>query len=296
VASPPSTVSEPRWATSRDGVAIAVHHLAGDGTGRPLLVAHATGFNAGSYRPLGTVLAADFDVWAADLRGHGASSVPPGSPVDWDLYGDDADAAVDAVPHAQPIVGFGHSMGGASLLVAASRRPERFAGLVLFEPIVIPPERRTGPSENHLAMGARRRRRQFDSVDAAYANFASKRPMNAFDPAALRGYVDDGFRPVDPRHPDGPVELTCDPAHEADTFEASTRHPLWERLADIKVPVAVVAGRTDDGELPAELAPAIAAELPNGTAHSHPELDHFGPFTNPAALSAIVRDAVSGWT
>jgi len=272
-----------------------VQRLAAGAADHPLLIAHATGFNAASYRPMAEALAPDFDVWAFDARGHGLTPAVTGEAVDWDRYGDDAETALDHLTAGSRVIGFGHSMGGAALLVAADRQPARFAGLVLFEPIVMPPAVREQVGSTGLAAGARKRRRRFDSRAAASANFASKPPMQAFDPAALRGYVDEGFRPVDPAAPDGPVELSCAPDHEADTFEASARHRLWERLAGIEVPVAVIVGRTDDGEMPAELAPQVAAELPAGELLRHPELDHFGPFVHPGAVAEIVRAAAAPW-
>ena len=74
---------------STDGVEIAVHDLGG--TGPPLLISHATGFHGRCYEPLAHALADRFHSVAFDYRGHGDTPQPDG-PVDWQRYGDDAEA------------------------------------------------------------------------------------------------------------------------------------------------------------------------------------------------------------
>ncbi len=92
-----------------------------------VLVAHATGFHAHAYLPVAAALAPRFHTFAFDFRGHGDTPLAPGWAVDWDGYGDDAVAAAEAVAAtpAPPrgLIGFGHSMGGTALLLAAHRRP-----------------------------------------------------------------------------------------------------------------------------------------------------------------------------
>ena len=71
------------------GVQIAVHDLGG--TGERLLVSHATGFHGRCYEPMAAALAHRFHSVAFDYRGHGDTPRPDG-PVDWERYGDDAEA------------------------------------------------------------------------------------------------------------------------------------------------------------------------------------------------------------
>lgn len=277
---------------STDGVEVALHELAGDAAGqRPLVfVAHATGFHARAYLPLAAALAERFHVVGADFRGHGDTAAPAG-PVDWRGYGDDADAVagyLSARPGGEGgLIGFGHSKGGAALLMAADRHPERFRLLVVFEPIVFPPAE-TGAErpESPLVAGARRRRATFPSVEAAIENYAAKPPMAAFDPAALDAYVRYGFRPDH----DG-ITLKCAPEHEAQTFETGGNHATWARLPDIGVPTLVVAGRVDEDQ-PSSRALPIAAALPRGRSLELPELDHFGPFTHPGLIAEVISTAV----
>jgi pimeloyl-ACP methyl ester carboxylesterase len=275
---------------SSDNVNVAVHDFGGSGP--PLLLSHATGFHGYCYLPIADALDEVFTSYALDYRGHGDTPRPTDWKVDWDRYGDDALAAGRAIAPAGGLIAFGHSMGGAALLMAAHRDPGLFDTIVIFEPIVFPtdqerPEGSTGEEPPRLVTGARRRRASFDSFDQALQNFASKPPMMAFDPDVLRMYVAHGFAPS----PEG-VRLKCDPEHEARTFEQGGLHRTWDLLPEIETRVVVVTGVLD-GQGPAAIAEGIADRLPNSTFVSRPEFDHFGPFVHPAAFATLITESTT---
>lgn len=266
---------------SSDDVEVALHALGGSGP--TLLVSHATGMHGRAYGPMALRLTADFTVWAADLRGHGEAGVPAGGDFVWRGFRDDVLAVVDHLRARDPdgpLVAFGHSMGGAALLLAELARPGTFARLYLFEPIVFPP---TGiePRPNPLAEGARRRRERFDSYEAAIERYASKPPMSAFRPDALEAYVRHGFEPDG----DG-VRIRCRGEHEARTFEHAAGHDAWDRLGELDLPVRLGVG--DDGSPPAVAAPLVADRI-EGATLEHFAFTHFGPFTHPDEVGDAVR-------
>src|SRR5690606_7765041 len=119
---------------STGAVDVALHDLGG--AGPALLVAHANGLHGRCYGPLAESLADSAHTFAVDLRGHGATPAPPDWRVDWSDIADDAEASAAALSTDGPIVGFGHSLGGAVLMMAALRQPHIFRALVVFEPIV----------------------------------------------------------------------------------------------------------------------------------------------------------------
>jgi pimeloyl-ACP methyl ester carboxylesterase len=173
-------------------------------------------------------------------------------------------------------------MGGAALVMAATRRPQVLRSLWLFEPIVPPPGAMlSDDGPNSMAEGAARRRPTFDSFDAAIANYAAKRPLDELHPDVLREYVHGGFA----EQPDGSVTLRCRPDWEAATFDAARHSGTWELLASLHLPVTVVVGEEVPFG-PALFAPRIAEALPDGRLSSHPELGHFGPLQDPAAMAA----------
>lgn len=273
---------------SSDNVSVAVHEFGG--VGRPLLLSHATGFHGHCYLPIADELADDFTSFAVDYRGHGDTARPDDWQVDWDRYGDDALAAARTVAPDGGLIGFGHSMGGACLLMAAHRDPGLFDLIVAFEPIVFPPRDPDGPQGDgpSLSAGARKRRASFDSFDQAIANYSSKPPMMAFDPDVLRLYVGHGFRPS----PEG-VRLKCDPEHEARTFDTGGAHTTWSVLPEIDTHVVVLAGRVDEFG-PAAIAGPVAEQLPHATYVQRDDWNHFTPFIDPAAMASIVCDAAAG--
>ena len=273
-----------RRVPSTDGVEVAVHDLAGrEAHGTELLISHATGFHGRCYGPLAEALAPRFHSTALDYRGHGDTPQPPNIAVDWNRYADDVEAV--ALSLTRPLPAFGHSMGGACLLMAAHRDPSLFSRLVLFEPIVFPAEGMRPPGEGSpLVEGARRRRSTFASAEAAIANYASKPPMNAFAPAALEAYVRHGFA----EDRDGSVHLKCLPEIEAGTFELGGKHTTWDVLGSIDIPVLVAAGRADALLPPSMIAPEVAARLPHGRFVRLEALDHFAPMTAPDVLADVI--------
>jgi pimeloyl-ACP methyl ester carboxylesterase len=271
---------------SSDQVSVAVHEFGG--AGRPLLLSHATGFHAYCYLPIADELGDRATSFALDYRGHGDTARPDDWAVDWEGYGDDAVAVARAIAPDGGLIAFGHSMGGACLLMAAHRQPDLFDHLVVYEPIVFPPrdpdaDAAPGPS---LSEGARRRRATFPSFDAAIANYSSKPPMMAFDPDVVRLYVAHGFRPS----PEG-VRLKCDPEHEARTFDNGGNHATWAVLPDIRTPVTVMAGNADAGG-PGMIAGPVAEQLPNARLVQRDDWNHFTPFVDPGAMAAEIRSVL----
>ena len=291
----PPEMPERRIVASSDGVGVVVHHLAPGPSGAPLLISHATGMHGRAYTPMAAALGGELDAWALDTRGHGSTPAPENWTVDWNRYGDDAEAAARWVTDRAGggpgiLVGFGHSLGGATLLMAAYRNPGLFKALVLFEPIVFPPfDDEYEPADNPMAIGALRRRRGFGSYDEAITNYASKPPMNRFTTEALAQYVYGGLAPVDAGDPDGPVELTCTPELESATFAMSRNTNVWKLLPAIDTPTLVIGGKPGLDNPPSLMAEPAAQQLPNGRYQGEPELDHFGPFVEPAKVAAIVR-------
>jgi pimeloyl-ACP methyl ester carboxylesterase len=292
------TPPAPTLVASIDGVEVAVHELspqarAGEGPGRRVpvvLIAPANGLCATAYGPLARSLGPAVRCIGLDLRGHGSSVTPEGLDFAWGGFADDVEAVLDRsdiLGEPPALIGVGHSLGGAALLLASARRPGALGGLWLFEPIVPPPGRLpTGDHTNPVAEAAERRRATFPSAEAAFANYAAKPPFNALDPDALRGYVDGGFAPV----PDG-VTLRCRPSWEAAIFRGAAANGVWDALPSVTAPVLVAMGRDEGPMAPAGFAPPTAQRLARGELERHPELGHFGPLEDPAAMAK----SVSAW-
>lgn len=278
--------------SSTDGVELAVHDLGG--SGRPLLLCHATGFHGRVW----SGVAAEFPdrrCLALDFRGFGDSTPPAGGDFDWSGFADDVLAVIDHFDLAGGTGGevgvqaIGHSKGGAALLLAELARPGTMDRLVCFEPIVFPPpgtveggDPNPSGAENPLAAVTRRRIATFDSYEAAIERYASKPPLGSLRPDVLEAYVRHGFRPTD----DGRVTLKAEVENEARTYEMGGRRG-FEQLPEIGCPVLVCA--SGDGAGPAMIAPAIAQQLPQGELARFDQLGHFGPLEDPVAFASVAR-------
>ncbi|NBS28513.1 MAG: alpha/beta fold hydrolase, partial [Actinobacteria bacterium] len=208
---------------STDGVGLSVVDYQPDSHAHTVLFSHATGFHGRCFDPLAARLTELHSV-TFDYRGYGDSVIEENWEVRWGAYGDDALTVTCYAAQHGPVIGVGHSMGGAALVMAALREPELFRALVLYEPIIFPPEsRRPDAPKSPLADGARRRRTNFASFDEALANYSAKPPLNVFHPECLEAYVRHGFRET----PDGDVTLKCRPEHEARTYESGGLHETW---------------------------------------------------------------------
>lgn len=270
--------------TSDDGIEIELHDLGGDGP--PLVISHATGFLGAVYRPMAAALTDRFRVWAVDYRGHGDSTARPDGDQDWNGMTRDLLACLDAIGGTEPVVGFGHSMGGAVTLDAERRRPGSFRAVVAYEPIV-PPARPPSPvpeANDHMAGPASRRRPGFASRADALLRYAARPPLDVFRADVLYRYVEDGFADDG----EGGVRLKCTPALEAATFRGAGAITQPD-LAGIEVPTLVMAGATETALPPGQFAPRVADALRNAEFVSYPTLGHFGPFQDPLRITLDLR-------
>lgn len=246
----------------------------------PLVLAHATGFCAGVWRPVRALLD-DHDSTALDFRGHGRSSSNRTVRSWWEMALD----VLAVAPHAGPEapIGVGHSMGGASLIMAELLEPGTFAGLVLIEPIVFPGPYRRDPHHPLVSLALRRRER-FDSPVAVQDSYGAKPPFASWHPDALAGYVEGGFV-----EDDGGVRLACPPRSEAEVFTAASAHAAWERLDEVNVPTAVLYGEETDTYQPGH-GEALAARMAQATARGIPGTGHFLPMERPDVVAHTVRE------
>lgn len=278
---------------SSDNVQLSAYRYIAD-SGAPattVLFSHANGFHGRCFDPVIATLVADYECASFDLRGHGDSAVSPDWSVAWQGYGDDALAIANQI--SKPTIAVGHSMGGAALVMAALVEPQLFRALILYEPIIFPGAIREIVSKNNapspLVEGARRRRKTFATRADAFANYASKPPMNAFDSRALHAFVDYGFRDASDH-----IELKCAPEHEARNFEMGAIHETWDQLKNLPVPTWVVSGAQQQGQ-PSGFAANIAEQIANSHFVEWQDLGHFGPMQQPERLAQLIRE-VDGLT
>ena len=230
----------------RDRVALADGEMAllrWPAPDKPRLVfAHANGFCAHAARRMLANLAADFDVVAPDLRGHGRTRLPadPDRLTSWATHADDLLALHAALDRPADLV-TGHSLGGAATLLAAPRMKTP-APLALVEPVAPPPAfcffARTPvwplfKRSLQISKTARRRTRAWPARSDVLARYRAKPNFARWAPGVLEDYLEDGLIET----PDG-VRLACNPDWEAANYEAQGNN-LPGTLKRLSVPVRV---------------------------------------------------------
>lgn len=253
----------------------------------PLVFVHANGLNARTYRQLLTPLAERFRIFAPDLRGHGLSELPakPGSVQSWDIHARDLIAFIE--PRG-PVLLAGHSMGGVVSMLTAAARPDLVCGLMLAEPIVLPPAfywmmhlRRALGWRGHvypIARNAVRRRAVWPSARAVFRAYRGRGAFKDWPKEALEDYIAHGVRP----RADGQVELACAPEWEAENFSNHGSH-LWRRLAMVTCPVHVYCGTVRSTFFPVARG-RFRRTLPQARIEVIDGAGHFLPVEQPALI------------
>jgi pimeloyl-ACP methyl ester carboxylesterase len=128
---------------------IDIHYLRTGGAKPPVVLLHGLTGNGACWAPLQRALEPEFDVIMPDARGHGSSSAPPRG-YRYDDLASDVAGLIRALELPRPVL-LGHSMGGMTAAVVASRRPEILRGLILVDPTFLSPERQREVRDSDVA-------------------------------------------------------------------------------------------------------------------------------------------------
>jgi pimeloyl-ACP methyl ester carboxylesterase len=143
------------WATGRckaNGTDLPYLRTGGDKP--PVVLLHGLSANGACWTPLARALERDYDVVLPDARGHGSSGVPADGYC-YENLAADVVVLMDALGLTAPVL-VGHSMGGMTAAVVASRNPRRLKGLVLVDPTFLTPQRQRDVYESDAAEQHRR--------------------------------------------------------------------------------------------------------------------------------------------
>ena len=267
--------------------AVRSHHIACDGVwlhvveegqGSPVLVLHGFTGSSDSMAGVGAALRDHHRVLRVDLLGHGRSDAPR----DHAPYGIERCAAqlvgvLDAfsMPYAHVV---GYSMGGRVALALAALHPSRVAsvlGIGARAGLEDPAERAARVRDDELLAARIEREGVSAFVDAwmALPLFATQRRLGAAALAAAR----------DERLANRPHAL----AASLRAMGAGAQTPLHARLAQLSMPVLLIAGAEDAGF--AAIARDLARRLLHGRVSLVPEAGHAAHLENPEAFAQIAR-------
>ena len=217
---------------------------------------------------------------------------PPAKLRQWDMLADDLLAGL-AYHKLDNVIAIGHSFGGIASMIAAVRQPERFHALCLLDPTLFRPEWLDGMEHMQrdgsiidfpLVQGAVRRRRTFDTAEAAFTYFRTKRLFADWPDSSLLLYVQYGTKPA----VNGGLELRWSPEWEAYYFSTGFTRS-WQVAPKLHglLPVLTIGGGTTDTYVP-EIAAMLRDVLPDATFAEVAGHGHLFPQTAPEQTLAII--------
>jgi lipase len=272
------------------------------GPGAPpgtVLLAHATGFHARCWDRVVAHLDVRHVV-AVDQRGHGRSDKT--LPVHWADFGRDL-AELVRVLDLTNVIGVGHSMGGHAMTEAAAAERERFARLLLIDPVIASPEEYAAAAPHSAWLNGQphptaKRRNHWTSADEMFERFKERPPFSAWDREVLRDYCTYGLLPD--ANGAGFV-LACPPEFEAAVYMASRGNAdIHVSGRALDVPVLVV--RAMEPPLDRDWMdfrysptwPGLAGQFRRGRELYLPEQTHFLPMEQPQFVAKLIQDEISG--
>jgi pimeloyl-ACP methyl ester carboxylesterase len=216
------------------------------GVGPPLLFAHANGYPPGSYKQLFGHLSSHFSISAVEHRPLWGERTPPRR-LHWQLFVRDFLSTM-AVHYDTPVWVIGHSMGGTIAALAAAQEPQRFAGLILLDPVFLPDRlvfaTRLMPEKKRrqlpMIRKALSRPEQFDSHESAFAFYRAKRAFQRLSDEALQDYIDASKAP----RAKGGVELRYPREWEAAVYGSAPR--IRGAIRRLRMPTLGLRGRDSD--------------------------------------------------
>jgi pimeloyl-ACP methyl ester carboxylesterase len=262
-----------------------------------LLLLHATGFHARCWDATIAALPDDQHVIALDIRGHGRSYRPE-SLSDWTAAADDVVAFV-AAHCGGSVVAVGHSMGGYVAARAAAIAPDRFAQLLLVDPVMLAPELYKKEPEGAAGSAAdhpvARRRNVWNSAQQMTAHFANREPYVHWRPDVLADYCTYGLLPA----ADGQgFELACPPMMEASAYMGAWRNNPYLWAGDVQCPTLILRARNAERKGAMDFsssptAPDLWKSFSNARDLHWPDVSHFIPMEVPERLAELIVQTVN---
>ncbi len=151
---------------------IKIHYSRTGGNKPPLILLHGLTADGACWNPLARAFEGEYDVIMPDARGHGKSSVPEYG-YRYDDHANDVVGFIKELRISPPIL-LGHSMGGMTAAVVASRKPKVLHGLVLADPTFLSPQVQREVRDSDVA--DRHRRALNMSLDEVMAEARDRHP------------------------------------------------------------------------------------------------------------------------
>ena len=288
---PPASVLD---APVADGVTIQVRRH-GNPEGPRLFLSHGTGFATDTYFPFWSLLLDRFDLLLFDFRSHGWNPVSDRRLHNFPTFVSDYQAILRAVEQRfgqKPAAGVFHSMSALTALLF-EQKFGGFAGLVLFDPPVMPPGKEPQdlePMGSRLAAATRRRKERFESRDDYISAIVRNHAFRLLRPGVPALMAETLLRPAD----DGKgYESRCPREYDAQIFEFTFGWSMQIDFGRVECPVKVIGS---DPTMALSFMPSTdLAELSDLDYDFLPDTTHFLQMEEPERCVALTIEALESW-
>ncbi len=275
----------------------AYHFPDSQAEGRAVVLSYANGFPPQTYTQALQPLFLSHKVVAAHMRPLWQPTPPP--KLDhWRTFADDLLGFLDKNFKESdfPLLGVGHSIGAVTTFYAAVKEPERFAGLVLIDPTMLPPKilwaarvvRALGrDSRFRLVQQALKRGREWPDLETAYQYFRGKKLFARASDEQVRVYTE-SMTATD----DKGTRLIYPPEWEAEIFRTLPTD-VWRLPKKLRNPAIIIRGELTDvfvkpsADLFKRLNPKPEIITVSGAGHLIPQER---PEETAAAIQKFVRE------
>ncbi len=197
------------------------------------------------------------------------------------------------------VIAVGHSVGAIAILRAAMQEPQRFAALVLIEPVLMPPWvnlswqviSALGLAErvHPLIKSASRRRQTFTDRETIFKSYRQKSVFRYLDDESLRKYIEGMVSSA----PGGGWQLRYSVDWEVRIYATGVKADLdlWRALPGIKIPLLILRGAETDTAW-ASTARLVQLIRPATQVITLDHATHLAPLEKPAQVARLTLDFI----
>jgi lipase len=274
----------PQTCTQKIGDA-EISYLFYEGDGPPLILLHATGFMPWLWHPLARELAGSYRVFAPYFCDHRESD-PENGGLGWMTLAEDLSRFCDGLHLEKPFL-VGHSMGATVSMMANATGGLPASGMILIEPILLPPEfykLNISVEQHPFASKAIRRTNFWRDREEANAYLHSRSLFQGWDEEVLALYLRYGISGED-----GGLRLTCSPRREAALFMGGMQFDPWPLLHRVSCPVLILEGEKSENNGFIDFD-RIRNLIPDCTRHRVSGAGHLIPMEQPREVTWLIRE------
>ena len=256
-----------------------------EGEGPPLIFLHATGFLPWLWHPVARELAGGYRIFAPYFCDH-RNADPENGGLNWETLAEDLALFCERLHLEKPFL-VGHSMGATVAVIANALHGIPAAGMVLIEPIIVPPEfyrTRISVEQHPLASRAIRRTNFWRNRDEAMTYLHSRPLFQSWDEETLELYLRHGMSGEE----DG-LRLTCSPQREAALFMGGMQYDPWPLLSRISSPVLILEGEKSDSRGFIDIG-RVRSLIPDCSYHMVGGAGHLIPMEQPREVTRLIRE------